>query len=115
VTVVTQHDRDIGSTHVPNLPLYAVQEILDKAKGLVARFNISKGRRIIVEKPLLKTPNLPSLSLLDSAIATKLKTLSKIEQQQFLSLHNNFPEHSLSGIFQTNALSCGPDYIVGGV
>ncbi|TGO82514.1 hypothetical protein BPOR_0815g00040 [Botrytis porri] len=33
---------------------FEIKQILGKGKGLVARFNISKGTRIICEKPLLK-------------------------------------------------------------
>jgi SET domain len=99
-----------------NLQLFSIQPVPDKGKGLVARFNIGKGKRILSEKPLITTSNLSSISLMESDIAAKLKALSKTEQRQFLSLHNNFPgKHPFSGIVKTNALPCGPDAAIGGV
>lgn len=56
------------------------------------------------------------MSVMESSVATKLKSLTKTEQRQFLSLHNNFPGmHPFSGIVKTNALPCGPSSMVGGV
>ncbi len=53
---------------------------------------------------------------MESNVATKLKSLSKPQQQQFLSLHNNFPgKHPFSGVVKTNALPCGPDSFIGGI
>jgi hypothetical protein len=99
-----------------NLQLFSVQPVPDKGKGLVAFFNIGKGKRILSEKPLFTTSNWSSMSLMKSGIAAKLKALSKTEQRQFLSLHNNFPgKHPFSGIVKTNALPCGPESPIGGV
>lgn len=53
---------------------------------------------------------------LQSDIAAKLRVLSRDEQRQFLSLHNNFPgKHSFNGIVKTNALPCGSGSAVGGI
>ncbi len=53
---------------------------------------------------------------MELSIATSLKTLTKVEQRQFLSLYNNFPcKHPFSGIVKTNALPCGSGSTVGGV
>ena len=53
---------------------------------------------------------------MESNIATKLKSLSKIQQRQFFSLHNNFPgKHPFTGIVKTNALPCGPNSVIGGI
>lgn len=53
---------------------------------------------------------------MENNIAAKLKALSKTEQRQFLSLHNNFPgKYPFSGIMKTNALPCGPNSEIGGV
>lgn len=53
---------------------------------------------------------------LEQVLARKLKALSKVEQRQFLSLHNNFPgKYPFSGIVKTNALPCGSGSHVGGV
>jgi hypothetical protein len=100
----------------PNLKLFSVLPVPDKGKGLVARFNIRKGKRILSEKPLFTTSNWSSTSLLETGLTAKLKALSKAEQRQFLSLHNNFPgKHPFSGIVKTNALPCGPNSTIGGV
>lgn len=99
-----------------NRQLFDIQSVPGKGKGLIARFNIAKGKRILCEKPLFTTPNLSPMSVMESNVATQLKTLSKTEQRQFLSLHNNFPsKHPFSGIVKTNALPCGPTSTIGGV
>jgi hypothetical protein len=99
-----------------NLQLYDIQSVPGKGKGLVARFNIGRGKSILSEKPLFTTPNLSPMSLIESNVITKLKKLSKTEQRQFLSLHNNFPgKHPFSGIVKTNALPCGPGSAIGGI
>ena len=98
------------------LPLFEIQTIPGKGKGLVARFNIAKGTRILYENPLFTTPNLSPISQMESNIATKLKALSKAQQRQFLSLHNNFPgKYPFSGIVKTNALPYGPSSVIGGI
>ncbi len=75
-----------------------------------------KGKRILCEKPLFTTPNMSPRSVMEGNIVTKLKALSKTEQRQFLSLHNNFHgQYPFSGIVKTNALPCGPDSVMGGV
>jgi hypothetical protein len=52
---------------------------------------------------------------LEPVVAAKLKAMTKTEQRQFFSLHNNFPgNHVLSGIVRTNALPCGPGSTEGG-
>ncbi|KAH8727791.1 hypothetical protein GQ44DRAFT_737973 [Phaeosphaeriaceae sp. PMI808] len=89
-----------------SIPLFEVKDIPGKGRGLVARFNISVGTRIICEKPLL-----------ERSIAAKLKALPKTSQREFLSLHNNYPgmKYPFSHTFKTNALPCGPDSAIGGV
>lgn len=53
---------------------------------------------------------------LDSIILSNVSNLSKEEQRQYLSLHNAHPEMKpFSGIFKTNALSCGSDSPVGAI
>lgn len=53
---------------------------------------------------------------LEPVLATKLKAMTKTEQRQFFSLHNNFPgKHVLGSILKTNGLPCGPDSTSGGV
>jgi SET domain len=99
-----------------NEPLYAILSVPDKGKGLIARLNIAKGKRILSEKPLFTSLNLSPISLMESNVVTKLKKLSKTEQRQFLSLHNKFPgKHPFSGIVKTNALPCGSGSTIGGI
>ena len=99
-----------------DLRLFDIQSIPGKGKGVVARFNIAKGKRILCEKPLFTTQNLSPLSVMEGNVATKLKALSKIEQRQFLSLHNSFPgKYSFSNTVKTNALPCGVGSVIGGV
>ncbi|KAK2743435.1 hypothetical protein FQN57_004900 [Myotisia sp. PD_48] len=99
-----------------NIPLFEVQELEGKGRGLVARFNIAKGTRILEEKPLFFTPNINSIDVMERQIAAKLKALSKTKQRLFLSLHNNYSKkHPFSGIVKTNALPCGPHSKIGGV
>ncbi|TGO48686.1 hypothetical protein BELL_1964g00010 [Botrytis elliptica] len=94
---------------------FEIKHIIGKGKGLVARVNISKGTRIICEKPLLKAGPMPHDEL-EAFLATKLKAMSRESQRQFLSLHNNFPgKNPFSGIFKTNALPCGSGSPIGSI
>ena len=95
---------------------FDIQTLPGKGKGLVAHIDIAIGTRILCEKPLFTTPNISPTSLMESKTAEKLKSLSKTQQRQFLSLHNNFPgKHPFSGIVKTNALPCGPNAVIGGI
>ncbi|KAJ5642620.1 hypothetical protein N7490_006620 [Penicillium lividum] len=97
------------------IPLFEIKNIPGKGKGLVARFNISSGTRILCEQPLLITQHKPHEEL-ELLLAAQLKAMSKELQRQFLSLHNNFPgKYPFSGIVKTNALPCGSGSHVGGV
>lgn len=97
------------------ISLFEIRDIPGKGKGLVARFNISSGTRLLCEKPLL-TLQAKSQPELESLLVAKLKAMPKSSQRQFLSLHNNFPgKFPFSGIFKTNALPCGSRSPIGGV
>lgn len=96
-------------------PLFEVKEIPEKGKGLVARSDIAEGTRILCEKRLF-TVRSRALEEVQRDIAAKIQALSREEQRQFFSLHNNFlGRFALAGIVKTNALPCGPDSPVGGV
>ncbi|KAI9839779.1 MAG: hypothetical protein M1837_002018 [Sclerophora amabilis] len=73
-----------------NLQLFGIESVpgKGKGKGLVARANIAKGTRILFEKPLFTTPNSSQTSLMESAIAKKLKALSKTDC--FPNAHNSW-------------------------
>lgn len=89
------------------MDLFEVTKIPGRGKGLVAKVNILKGTRILCEAPLLVVEYMKPQPLHET-IARKLKMLSKNEQRQFLSLHNNFPgQYAFAGIVKTNALPCG--------
>jgi len=60
-----------------NLQLFGIYLVPGKGKGLIARFNITKGKRILYEKPFFTTLNLLLISLIESNIVTKLKALLK--------------------------------------
>lgn len=81
----------------------------------MARCNIKRGTRILCETPLLVVAN-SNTEVLNGVVASKLRSFSKEQQMQFLSLHNNFPgKHAFAGIVRTNALPCGPGAETGGV
>ncbi|KAK6201779.1 hypothetical protein LQW54_009358 [Pestalotiopsis sp. IQ-011] len=108
-------DDIITTRYAEDMDLYGVVEISGRGKGLVAKVGIPRGTRVLCEKPLFTVDHMPP-HLLHKTVATKLKTLSKDEQRQFLSLHNNFPgQHAFNGIVRTNALPCGPESRVGGI
>lgn len=99
----------------PPGPLFEVGSIPGKGKGLLALRDIPAGTRIVCEKPLLLAqPSAPDA--LEAYVALRLKGLSKEQQRQFLSLHNNFPgKYPFGGIVKTNALPCGTGSSVGGI
>jgi hypothetical protein len=97
------------------IPIFEVKDIPGKGRGIVALFSISRGTRILCEKPLITIQPMPLMEL-ERALATMLRALPKESQRQFLSLHNNFPgRHPFSHTFKTNALPCGPNSSTGGV
>ena len=97
------------------LSRFEIRPVSGKGRGLVARFNIAKGTRILVESPLFIVQSRPP-ELLEVTLASKLRSLSKAEQRQFFSLQNNFPgKYPFSGITKTNALPCGSGSDIGGV
>ncbi|KAJ2990352.1 hypothetical protein NUW58_g2994 [Xylaria curta] len=98
-----------------NDQLYEILDIPNKGRGLVARCNIRSGTRILYEKPLLIVRS-TSPDLVHRTVASKLMALSKEEQRQFFSMHNNFPgQHAFAGIVKTNALPCGSNAVTAGV
>lgn len=97
------------------IPLFNIKDIPGKGRGFVARFNISKGTRILREKPLLTAVSMPRGEL-GLTLATRLRAPPKASQRQFLSLYNKPPgKHPFNTIFKTNALPCGSNSAVGGV
>ncbi|KAI9675678.1 MAG: hypothetical protein M1817_001045 [Caeruleum heppii] len=97
--------------------LVVLVDIPGKGRGMVASTNISAGTRIIAEKPLFTVSGQGSVRTdVDKSILSKLRQLSKDQQREFLSLHNNYPDaRPFNGIFRTNALPLGPGSLVGGI
>lgn len=53
---------------------------------------------------------------LELVLAAKLRAMTKTEQRQYLSLHNNFPGKPVLGsILETNGLPCGSNLSAAGV
>lgn len=53
---------------------------------------------------------------LELVLAAKLRAMTKTEQREYLSLHNNFPGKPVLGsILKTNGLPCGTDSPNGGI
>ncbi|KAG8167141.1 hypothetical protein KVR01_002830 [Diaporthe batatas] len=97
-------------------PMFEIKQLPGKGKGLVARVDISEGTRILCEKPLLAVHGSIPPEELELVLAAKLKTMTKAQQRQFFSLHNNFPgKNVLRAIVKTNGLPCGPGSNEGGV
>ena len=97
--------------------LYSLESIPGKGKGIVAARDISRGTRIISEKPLFVAPGFKAHQSAEKLIASKLKQLSRDQQRAFLSLHNNYPGITtpFAGIVRTNALPLGPGASDGGL
>ncbi|KAG6239857.1 hypothetical protein E4U25_000238 [Claviceps purpurea] len=92
-------------------PMYALQEIPGKAKGLVATRYIPQGTRILCEKPLFTIPNVMELEKRHRLICQQLASLSNEQRQAFQSMHNIHPfddtEERDIGIFETNSMPAG--------
>ncbi|KAK6351200.1 hypothetical protein TWF718_004370 [Orbilia javanica] len=98
-------------------PLFIIQNIPNKGRGLVAAVDIEPGTQIIAEKPLF-TLSGPSIEALEGPISKILQTLPYKKQDQYRALHNNHKSNNippLAGIFKTNALPCGCDSHIGGI
>jgi hypothetical protein len=97
----------------PRSKLYILTPIPGKGQGLIAVQDISKGTRVLSEKPLfqIQTFGLEQPAF-EKAIERKLHLLSQDDQRAVHSLHNNTPGDSypLAGIVKTNALS-GPSHM----
>lgn len=104
------------STDFPDPPLFDVQLLPGKGRGLVAREDIIAGTRILCEQPIFLTSSYKQTADMESRIVAILKTITTAEQQQFLSFHNYFTGiFPMSGIVKTNALPCESDTSSGGI
>ncbi|KAI9836771.1 MAG: hypothetical protein M1819_000936 [Sarea resinae] len=70
-------------------PIYAFRDVLGKGKCLVAIENISKGTRILSEKPIIKVPqHEPESEQLLASVCQQVDALSEHQRRAFLSMHN---------------------------
>jgi len=99
--------------------LYIITPLPGKGQGLIAVQDISKGTRILSDKPLFRVERFGSATpvALEKAIVNKLDLLSQADRGKFLFLHNNRPDASypLTGIVKTNALPLGTNASEGGL
>ncbi|PMD66901.1 uncharacterized protein K444DRAFT_689202 [Hyaloscypha bicolor E] len=100
-------------------PIYALQEVLGKGKGLVAIRKIHRGIRILSEEPIVRVPE----AVLDSqtlpvSIRRQVDALTADQRQAFLSMYNIYaddPGSRYLGIIRTNALPFGDNVREGGI
>ncbi|KAF4629215.1 hypothetical protein G7Y89_g8932 [Cudoniella acicularis] len=95
-------------------PIYALQDVPGKGKGLVAIENISKGTRILSEEPIITVPrNEPVSERLRTSICQQVDALSEHQRRAFLSMHNIHPYGNAAeqylGIIRTNSLPAETD------
>ena len=100
--------------------LYAIEDVPGKGKGLIATKDISKGTRIISEKPAITVGGrIASMEQLEAAICQQVSSLSTDQIRDFCSMDNVYPytdfKERWRGIFQTNALPTGSNLDAGGV
>ncbi|KAH9208603.1 hypothetical protein DL95DRAFT_395098 [Leptodontidium sp. 2 PMI_412] len=103
---------------VPDKKLWEVIDIPGKGKGIIVTQNITPGTLLLSEAPLIKTDVVQSLTTAEQDLENALGKLSISEQENFRTLHTNFPENTeekLIGIIRSNAYPLGPDTEVGGL
>lgn len=97
-------------------PVWRLESIPGKGKGLIATRDISPGTLILSEPPLITTDVIQSIETTEQDLARALKALPKDSQRAYLSLHNNYPgKNPLSNIVRSNGYPLGPNSDVGGV
>ncbi|PSN63744.1 SET domain-containing protein [Corynespora cassiicola Philippines] len=103
-----------------SLPMYTVEDVPGKGKGLIATKDIPKGTRIISEIPIITSgQDTPDMEQLGIRIYQQLRSLSEDQRREFLSMSNVYTYTNTieryRGIFRTNALPTGPCLDIGGV
>lgn len=100
--------------------MFALEDIPDKGKGLIATELIPSGTRILCEEPILRVPCAASnIDELGQMAFQKAQALDSTQLNIFLSLRNVHSFNSVfeqyAGIVRTNALPVGPDGLRGGI
>ncbi|OAL54572.1 hypothetical protein IQ07DRAFT_628371 [Pyrenochaeta sp. DS3sAY3a] len=92
----------------PSDTIYALQDVPEKGKGLVAREKISKGTRILSEEAVVTLSESVGSERLRTSICKQVEALSENQRREFLSMHNIHPYRNAAeqylGIFRTNSL-----------
>ncbi len=103
-----------------NDPMYNLQEVAGKGKGLVATRKIPRGTRILSEKPAIRVPEavLDTRAPSENYLSKQVNALTPDQKRAFLSMHNIYADGSISqylGIILTNALPFGDYTSEGGI
>ncbi len=101
-------------------PMYTIEDVPGKGKGLIATKDIPKGTRIISETPVVNSgEDVKNTEDLRVRIWQQVAYLSEAQRQEFTSMANIHPytndTQRYFGIFRTNALPMGPNLAAGGV
>ncbi|QSS65399.1 SET domain-containing protein [Histoplasma capsulatum] len=110
-------ENTVGTIHatgdqlpVSNNELYTIKELPGKGLGCFAMTMIPKGTRIILEEPLFTVPSMATdLQSMEMVFLKQLKSLSKMQQHMFFSLHNAHKDKCspVIGTIKTNAMPFG--------
>ena len=100
--------------------MYTLQDVPGKGKGLVAREDIRKGTRILMERPVITVPERQqSDEWLKTELSQQFKALDDQQKSSLLSLHNLYPYNDeaeqVLGIYRTNGLPIKAEGTGGGV
>ncbi|CZT13475.1 hypothetical protein WAI453_012436 [Rhynchosporium graminicola] len=98
--------------------LWEIVDIPGKGKGIIVTQATTPGTLLLSEAPLLTTDVVSSIATAEADLETALSKLSLSEQENFRTLHTNFPENDdekLIGIIRSNAYPLGSDTDVGGL
>ncbi|CAG8973125.1 hypothetical protein HYALB_00007602 [Hymenoscyphus albidus] len=102
-----------------SIPMYSLQDIPGRGKGLVANEKIPRGTRILCEEPIITEAEDQSTVELRKSIIEQFEALSESNRQAFLAMRNILPECIASelplGIYRTNALPIEAGGIGGGI
>lgn len=94
-----------------SLPMYAVEDVPGKGKGLIATMDIPQGTRIVSEKPVITVGRpIANMEQLEDCIYQQVSSLSKDQIREFLSLSNVYPYTNSAerwrGIFPNERPTC---------
>jgi hypothetical protein len=111
---------DAGIQNANEKPLYAFKDVPGKGKGLIATTKISRGTRILCEKPVITVPQDQwDIGRLRKIIYNQVNSLSKHQKHAFLSMRNIHAYKSVEdqylGIIRTNGLPIAVGGIESGI